>query len=203
MNTFQSLIYNGIEPHTAQDMLDGYEKRIGTMNGIYEITDITYDFTERVKDVTLKCSLCGREIRRMMISGMNKWSELIKSCPCEKERAEREYRERLQKEKEEKQKLILSRVNQTFRNYKIFSVSNLESNNPRYIMRCIECGEEMNVSANSFWQRANFECKKHRPPTEPIIKYNEIYIGRKKNFLKVIGISRFPHNNHRAFCLSM
>lgn len=57
----------------------------------------------------------------------------------------------------------------------------------------------MNVSANSFWQRANFECKKHRTPTKPIIKYDESYIGRKKNFLKVIAISRFPHNNHRAF----
>lgn len=31
MNTFQNLIDNGIEPHTAQDMLDGYTKRIGTM----------------------------------------------------------------------------------------------------------------------------------------------------------------------------
>lgn len=37
MNTFQNLIDNGIEPHTAQDMLDGYIKRIGTMNGVYEI----------------------------------------------------------------------------------------------------------------------------------------------------------------------
>ena len=199
MNTFQNLIDNGIEPHTAQDMLDGYSKRIGTMNGIYEITDITYNFSERGKDVTLKCSLCGRQIHRMMISGRNKWSELIKSCPCEKERVERGYIERLQKEKEEKKKLILSRINQTFGDYKIVSVSDLENNNPRYIMRCIECGGEMNVSANSFWQRANFECKKHRAPTEPIIKYDESYIGRKKNFLKVIAISRFPHNNHRAF----
>lgn len=199
MNTFQNLMDNGIEPHTAQDMLDGYSKRIGTMNGVYEITDITYDFTERGKDVTLKCSLCGREIHRMMISGRNKWSELIKLCPCQKEREESEYQERLQREKEEKQSLILSRVNQIFGDYKIVSVSDLENNNPRYIMRCIECGEEMNVSANSFWQRANFECKKHRTPTETIIKYDESYIGRKKNFLKVIAISRFPHNNHRAF----
>lgn len=84
MNTFQNLIDNGIEPHTAQDMLDGYTKRIGTMNGIYEITDITYNFSERGKIVTLKCSLCGRQIHRMMISGRNKWSELIKSCPCQK-----------------------------------------------------------------------------------------------------------------------
>lgn len=169
------------------------------MNGIYEIIDITYDFDERGRDVTLKCSLCGREIHRMMIRRRNKWSQLIKSCPCEKERVEREYQERLQREKEEKQKLILGRLNQAFGDYKITSVIDLKSNNPRYILRCCECGDEMNVSANSFWQRANFECKKHRPTAESIIKFDESYIGRKKNFLKVIGISRFPKNNHRAF----
>lgn len=199
MNTFQNLVDNGLHPVNTQRLLYDYSKRIGAMNGIYEITDITYDFTERGKDVTLKCSLCGREIHRMMISGRNKWSELIKSCPCEKERAEKEYQERLQREKEEKKKLILNRANQIFGDYQIVSVSDLESNNPRYIMHCVECGHEMNVSANSFWQRANFECKNHRPHIEPIIKYDESYIGRKKNFLKVIAISRFPHNNHRAF----
>lgn len=102
MNTFQNLVDNGIEPYTAQDMLDGYTKRIGTMNGVYETTDITYDFTERGKDVTLKCSLCGTEIHRMMISGRNKWSELIKSCPCQKARKaeeERLFSEKLKKRK--------------------------------------------------------------------------------------------------------
>lgn len=105
MNTFQNLIDNGIEPHTAKDMLGGYSKRIGTMNGVYEIIDITYDFNERGRDVTLKCSLCGREIHRMMIVGRNKWSELIKSCPCQKElkeqrkKAEFEISEKLKSRK--------------------------------------------------------------------------------------------------------
>lgn len=61
MNTIENLIDNGIDDFTAQRMIDEYSKRIGTMNGIYEITDITYDFDERGKNVTLKCSLCGRE----------------------------------------------------------------------------------------------------------------------------------------------
>lgn len=198
MNTLQDLINHGIEPHTAQEMLNNYSSKIGKMNGVYEIADITYDFNERGRDVTLKCSLCGREIHRMMIRGRNKWSELIKSCPCEKERVENEYRERLRKEKQEKQRLILSRINKTFGDYEIISVLNLESNNPRYIMRCRECGEEMNISANSFWKRANFECKKHRLTENPIIKFDESYIGMKKNFLTVRGITRLP-NGHRAF----
>ena len=42
MNTLQNLVDNGIEIHTAQNMLDEYSKPIGTMNGMYEIMGITY-----------------------------------------------------------------------------------------------------------------------------------------------------------------
>lgn len=197
MNTFQNLIDNGIDPHTAQDMLDGYAKRIGTMNGIYEITDITYDFTERGKDVTLKCSLCGREIHRMMISGRNKWSELIKSCPCQKARKAKEEHLLAEKIAKEKKDLILSKIGQVHGDYEIVSVENLEDN-PQYVVRCTECGTEKRISAvkQVFKNRTDFHCGKHY--VQPV-KFDESYIGKKKNFLKVIGISRFPHNNHRAF----
>lgn len=197
MNTFQNLIDKGIEPHTAQDMLDGYSKRIGTMNGVYEITDITYDFNERGKDVTLKCSLCGREIHRIMISGRNKWSELIKSCPCQKARKAEEKRLLAKKIEKEKKDLILSRIGQVHGDYKIVSVENLE-NNPQYVLRCTECEVEKRISATkqAFENRTDFHCGKHY--VQPV-KFDESYIGRKKNFLKVIAISRFPHNNHRAF----
>lgn len=85
MNSKLDLINHGIDLFTADSMLTDYKARIGTMNGIYEIMDINYDFTERGRDVTLKCSLCGKVIHRMMINGRNKWSELIKSCECQKE----------------------------------------------------------------------------------------------------------------------
>ncbi len=194
MNTLQNLIDNGIEPHTAQEMLDNYSSKIGTMNGIYEITDITYDFNERGRDVTLKCSLCGREIHRMMIKGRNKWSELIKSCPCQKERKAREEKELAEKIEREKKDLILSRVGQIYGDYKIVSVKDL-TDNPKYILCCTECGAETEISANSFEKRKNFHCKKHYVQS---IKYDESYIGKKKNFLKVIGITRLA-NKHRAF----
>ena len=44
MNTLQSLIDNGIELYTAQSMIDNYSSKINTMNGIYIITDINYNF---------------------------------------------------------------------------------------------------------------------------------------------------------------
>ena len=196
MNTFQNLIDNGIEPSAAQDMIDGYSKRIGTMNGVYKIIDITYDFTERGKDVTLKCSLCGREIHRMMISGRNKWSELIKSCPCQKERKEEEERAVSEKIAKEKKDLILSRIGRIYGDYKIISAENLNSN-PKYVIRCNECGAEKTISAvnSAFENRIDFHCKKHY---EKPIKFDESYIGRKKNFLTVRGISRLK-NGHRSF----
>ena len=86
MNTFENLIENGIDKHTAISMLDSYASTSGTMNGVYRVTDITYDFKERGRDVELKCTLCGRKIHRIMVKGRNKWSELIKTCPCQKEK---------------------------------------------------------------------------------------------------------------------
>ena len=90
MNTLQNLIDNGIEINTAIRMLSEYQKRINTYNGIYKIIDITYDFNKRGKDVTLECTNCGKIIHRIMISGRNKWSELIKTCECQKIERENE-----------------------------------------------------------------------------------------------------------------
>ena len=100
MNTLQELIDNGIEIHTAQSMLDTYTSKIGTMNGVYMIKDIYYDFDVRGKIVELECTKCGKRIFRTMISGRNKWSELIKSCECEKvsKRLEEEKSEKIKKE---------------------------------------------------------------------------------------------------------
>lgn len=194
MNTFQNLVDNGIDPYTAQSMLDDYSKRIGTMNGIYEITDITYDFTERGRDVTLRCSLCGKEIHRMMIAGRNKWSELIKSCPCQK--AAKAEQDRLISEKiaKDKKDLILSRIGEVHGDYEIISVDDMDSN-PQYTLRCVECGAEINTSATTFHKRTDFHCGKHY--IQPV-KFDESYIGRKNNFLTVKAITRLP-NNHRAF----
>lgn len=200
MNTFQNLIDNGIEPHTAQDMLDGYIKRIGTMNGVYEITDITYDFTERGKDVTLKCSFCGREVHRMMISGRNKWGELIKSCPCqkaEKARIEKEEFEKSEKIKKDKiQTDGISMIGSLYGDYKIIGFE-LSKDIPTFTLECTKCGDIITAHYQRVKNNAKTyrKCHKHGNP----VKFDESYIGRKNNFLKVIGLSRMPYDNHRAF----
>lgn len=102
MNTIEELLDNNIELHTAEMMLNEYRKRIGTMNGVYKITDINYDFNIRGKIVTLECQECGKVIYRTMISGRNKWSELIKSCECQK--AKREEIKKAESEKISKMK---------------------------------------------------------------------------------------------------
>ena len=86
MNSLDNLVDNGIDIKTACRMLEEYSNRINTMNGIYRVIDINYDFSIRGKDVTLQCSECGKIIHRTMVNGRNKWSELIKSCECQKEK---------------------------------------------------------------------------------------------------------------------
>nr|DAE15817.1 MAG TPA: protein of unknown function (DUF951) [Siphoviridae sp. ctu9a31] len=53
-------------------MLENYNSKINTHNGVYIITDINYDFSTRGRDITLKCTECGRVIHRTMIRGRNK-----------------------------------------------------------------------------------------------------------------------------------
>lgn len=195
MNTLQNLIDNGIEINTAIRMLSEYQKRIGTINGIYKIIDITYDFNERGKDVTLECTNCGKVIHRMMVSGRNKWSELIKTCECQKIEKENEKKRISENSKKIKKAIIFDRIGKEYGDYKIISVDDIDDN-PKYTMACMECGAEKIVSATNFDKIKNFHCTKHC--VQPI-KFNESYIGKKNNFLKVIGISRFPKNNHRAF----
>lgn len=195
MNTLQELIDNGIDIYTAQSMLDNYLSKVGTMNGIYLITDITYDFNAKGRDITLKCTGCGREIHRMMIKGRNKWSELIKSCPCQKEEKLKQHIADSEKISKNKKATIVSRVGNTYGDYEIVSVEDLEGK-PKYTMRCKECGAEKVISADEkiFTRRKDFHCTKHY---EQIVKYDDSYIGQKRNFLEVVGFGR-KENNHRA-----
>ena len=68
MNSLEEILDNGIDVHTAELMLNEYSKRIGTMNGVYKIKDIEYDFNIHGKIVTLECSECGNIIHRTMIT---------------------------------------------------------------------------------------------------------------------------------------
>ena len=191
MNTFENLIENGIDKHTAVSMLDSYASKIGTMNGVYKITDITYDFKERGRDVELKCTLCGRKIHRIMVKGRNKWSEIIKTCPCQKEKKLQEQMAISENLKIQKRSMIESRIGDTYGDYTIISVEDIDGRNPRYVMKCNECGFEKIVSANCF-EKLDFKCHKHFNP----IKYDDSYIGRKYNYLEIIGFD-YDSNNHR------
>lgn len=144
MNTIQELIENGIDIKTADKMLHDYIARIGTLNGIYKIIDINYDVELRGKDVAMQCIKCGKIIHRKMISGRNKWSELIKTCDCQKEA----------------------------KRHGDISVS---KKTPK-IKKDIACNDRTAVK----------------------LKYDDSFLGRKKNFLEIIGMGRMP-NGYRAF----
>lgn len=199
MNTLKELIENGIGIDTAKMMIESYRKKIGSQNGVYTIKDIDYDFNIRGKIVTLECQECGKVIHRTMISGKNKWSELIKTCDCQKIRKrECEKAESEKNSKDKKEKLFeyaCSMIGMEYGDYKIVSLVDKEEK-LFFTLECKTCGEKVTALCQSIKDNAKRykKCTKHYNP----IKFDESYIGQKKNFLKVIGITRLP-NKHRAF----
>lgn len=200
MNTLQNLIDNGISEYTANNMLKGYKERIGTMNGIYKIIDINYDFSSKGRDVTLECSKCGKVIHRTMIKGRNKWSELIKRCPCQKE-------EKIQQEKIEREKSKQAEMDRIssdaqfligteYGDYDVIGFG-FDSERPLFTLKCRECGDIVTGGYKRVKENAKTYQKCHKHFVQPI-KYDESYIGKKKNFLTVKAITRLP-NKHRAF----
>lgn len=180
-------------------MLSDYSKRINTRNGVYEIIDINYDFSIHGKDVTLQCTECGKIIHRTMISGRNKWSELIKSCECQKEKKRIQEKEEAEKfSKNKKAKTIEDAYKMVGTDYGDYEIISVGRNEDKLLLalKCKTCGEVVHALYQSIKDGAKKyrKCKKHYNP----IKYDESYIGQKKNFLKVIGITRLP-NKHRSF----
>lgn len=192
MNTLQNMIDNGINRANAVMMLDSYLKRIGTKSGVNKIADITYDFENNRKDIMLKCSLCGKEIHVFMPSGVSKWDKVKKTCACQKEAKGKEKTKRIEEATAEKHREVTERVGKTYGDYEVVCIENEE-----YVLKCKECGAEKRVSVAGFYQRTKFVCKEHNKTYEPVIKFDDSYIGKKNNFLEVVSIDR--KNNHKMF----
>lgn len=182
MNTIEYLMNHGIDRYTAERMLEDYKKRIGTMNGVYKIVDIKYDFDERGKDITLQCSSCGKIIHRMMIQGRNKWSELIKTCKDCEDRKRKDDLEKFEKKKKEE---IISYIGRTYGDYLITDVK--FGIPDKIIGKCQVCGCEKEISypsiKNGIWK--DDKCHKHY--VQPI-KYDKSYIGKRYGRLTVIDV---------------
>lgn len=201
-NTLQNLVDNGIHPVNAQTMIDDYSRHIGAMNGIYKIIDINYDFTIRGKDITLECSKCGNTIHRTMISGRNKWSELIKSCPCQKVEERREKQIAFESKAKARKNEILtdaqSLIGAEYGDYEIINFE-FEYDKPIFTLKCKICGYILKTHYRNVKTNAKTYQKCHKHYIQPV-KYDKSYIGRKKNFLKVIGIKRTDKNRKLFIC---
>lgn len=187
MNNLDELVSHGINQSTARRMLNEYQARLGTMNGIYEIIDIDYDFGSKGRIVTLKCSGCGRVIQRTLIPKRNKWGELIKTCNyCESEKRRIDS----EKNKKFKKEQLLNQIGKVYGDY---IVKDIAYGTPdKLIMECTICGSRKSVSysaiKNKTWK--NNRCRKHLTPN---IKYDSSYIGKRYGRLKVTDV----HSNIR------
>lgn len=183
MNTVEELNRYGIDSDTATRMINDYNNRIGSMNGIYIITDITYIPDILGKEVRLKCSKCGKEITRNIIRNKNKWCELIKHCECEKiekarvelenkalRKQERENFLKMQKDLREKEKQERFLAYWNSRNHygkeligqkrsylTVIDYVTHKGKNPKLICRC-DCGNICNVEPNNWFYETVKSC---------------------------------------------
>lgn len=195
MNSVQELQekYGICEPNAVK-MLNGYKTKIGKQNGDYVITDITY-VGNSTKVVEETCCYCGSVITKEMISGRNKWSELQKYCPGEKE-----YRKKEKNIERKAEKIRLkcfameSEIGKIYGEYTIIS----SDNKSNLIAKCNICGDiqEFNYDRIANGYRRDFICHKHRKTLE---KYTDDYIGKKNNMLEIIGISHDSKTGKKKF----
>lgn len=182
MNSVKELVSYGIDEKTANNMIANFLNKVGTINGDYEIVDITFHPGTRVRKVTLKCTKCGETIYRDMICGRNKWSELIKTCKKCKIAKKNNAAEKSKKIKKE---LLEAEIGKIYGDYKVVGIVN--GSPDKLKLSCTICGAEKAVSFPSVqtgkW--TNHRCTKHYS----CVKYDESYIGKRFGFLTVIGIN--------------
>lgn len=106
MNNYDELIEYGYTEYTAKAIITDNSKRIGTLNGVYEVIDVTFIPETKEKKVVLKCTKCGKIIERVLVHSKNKWCELIKTCECEKIEREIKRLENKELKKQEREKIL-------------------------------------------------------------------------------------------------
>ena len=182
MNSVEELVSYGIDEKTANNMIANFQSKVGTINGDYEIVDITFHPGTRIRKVALKCTKCGETIYRDMICGRNKWSELIKTCKKCKITEKNKAVEKFQKSKKD---LLESEIGKIYGDYKVIGIVN--GSPDKLKLSCTICGAEKTISFTSVqtgkW--TNHRCTKHYS----CVKYDESYIGKRFGFLTVIGIN--------------
>lgn len=188
MNSIEELENMGIERENAIRMLEAYEKHIGERHGDYVITDMIY-LGNKERDVKLTCSTCGYVRHKHFKNTKNKLSELATICPeCQKERA------LMQKaiEKEQELKKAYERVGEVHGDYLITGA--VEGS---YTCECVICHATRTISIFKLDSWKTSTCTKHYVQD---IKYDESYIGKKNNRLKVLGITKNKANKKVFLC---
>lgn len=191
MQSIEQLENLGIDKINAQRMIDSYKLRLGYERGILRVTDITY-LGNNTRDIELTCSKCGRQYHKDFINGKNKWCELRSICECEREeeraekKREKEHQRELKKffNEEKRRQDRLSKLGRRIGDHTITFVDDNV-----YILTCNKCGNVVQRKGFSGYKGTCVKCS---------VKFNESYIGMKKNYLTVIGLTR-TEDNRRAF----
>lgn len=187
MNTVEELERYGIDKVNAERMLEGYRAKIGKIYGAYRIEDMTY-IGNQTRIIDLRCCKCNTKRIKEFKDGRNKYSEIASICPECRKIAKKSEEE---KKKAERNNVIQNEIGKVYGDYEV-----VVQEDDHYVIRCRECGAEKEIKIVKVLcgQWTDYRCTKHFVPE---VKYDESYIGQKRNKLTVIGYTK---NNQGRKC---
>lgn len=190
MNTVEELERYGIDKVNAERMLEGYRAKIGKVYGAYRIEDMTY-IGNQTRIIDLRCCKCNTKRIKEFKDGRNKYSEIASICPECRKIAKKSEEE---KKKAERNNVIQNEIGKIYGDYEV-----VVQEDDHYVIRCRECGAEKEIKIVKVLcgQWTDYRCTKHFVPE---VKYDESYIGQKRNKLTVIGYTKNNRGRKSFLC---
>lgn len=180
MNTIEELVGMGLPESTASRMLDSYAKHIGEMHGCNEVTDVTY-IGNNDREIELTCTLCGAKHKKIFNNFRSKWSELRKTCFCQKEVRTSSGNTMVTRNDDP------SYIGQVYGSYEVVSFEYVP-HSLKWKCRCVHCGKEVvrvpsvvrNEKKCQCVIQAEIDAERERLRTEEV--------GKKYNRLTIVNI---------------
>ena len=197
MTTIVELLEMGLNQYNAEKVLESYSRRIGTEHGDFTVVDMTY-LGNSACDVEMRCRFCGKSLHKTIYTNRSKktkWCRVQNVCECTKQarkedtEAKRRLAESIEVQRREEEKR--SYIGRDYGEYRIVGIDG-----DSFVGQCKICGRTKNFKIKRIDSRRDFKCKEHRKTVE---KYDETYIGQKKNHLTVIGITHDMKTGRKRF----
>ena len=182
MNTREDLIALGLGDLALSKIIESQQKHIGELHGVNRITDITYLGVGEGSVIELTCTECGNVRTKNYVSGRNRWSELAKTCSCQK-RVLSEKEKAVRKEYNNNPE----NVGKVFGNQKVTGID-CSGKPVKWVCQCVDCGL-VSIKVPALLKSGGGQCKCSKN------NYSK-YIGT--TFGRLTVLSTYKHDGQRS-----